>query len=147
VFFWERKILGHKADKPCMITVVQHLQDLWIGMGKVIDNENWSVASPKIKILSNLIQAYARRTSSQAERQLNLISQENPARNVEKASNVGIVEILPLNATLPANLCTLDRELQDRDVYVPMDVNTFMKGFSGWLRLLNMSVAVAFGGF
>jgi phage baseplate assembly protein gpV len=47
--------------------MVQHLQDLWIGMGKVIDNENLSVVSPKIKNLSNLVQAYARRTSSQVE--------------------------------------------------------------------------------
>jgi hypothetical protein len=92
------------------------------------------VVSPKLNIMSNLIQAYARQTSSQAERQLNLISQEEPARNVEMASNVVIVEILPLNTILPSNLRTLNRELQDRHVYMPMDVNTFMKGFSGWQR-------------
>ncbi len=26
--FFGRKIMGHKKDKPCMITSVQHLQDL-----------------------------------------------------------------------------------------------------------------------
>ena len=82
-----------------MLKMIQHLQDLCIGMGKFIDKENWSLVPPKLKNLSNIIQAYARRTSSRAERQLNLISQVEPARTVEKVSNVAIVEILPLNAT------------------------------------------------
>jgi hypothetical protein len=114
-----------------MLTLVQHFQDLWIGMGRFIDKDNWSIVSPMLKNMSNLIQAYVWRTSTKVERQLNLISQEIPARNVEKALNVAIVEILPLNATLHSNLCTLNTELRDRDVYVPMDVNAFMKGFSG----------------
>ena len=33
--FFGRKILGHKADKPCFTTIAQHLQDLWIGMSLV----------------------------------------------------------------------------------------------------------------
>jgi hypothetical protein len=34
--FFGRKILGNKVDRPCMPTVVQHLQDLWLGMGKTL---------------------------------------------------------------------------------------------------------------
>ena len=40
------------------------------------------------------------------------------------ASNIAIIEIISLNATLSYNLRTLNREAQDRDVYAPMDVNT-----------------------
>jgi hypothetical protein len=32
--FFGRKVKGHRADRPCLISVVQHLQELWIGMGK-----------------------------------------------------------------------------------------------------------------
>ena len=62
---------------------------------------------------------------------MNLINQEELARNVEKASNVSIIEIYLLIAMLPYSLRILNRELQDRDVYVPMDVNVFMKGYLG----------------
>ena len=30
--FFGRKILGQKTDRPCMPVVVQHVQDLWLGM-------------------------------------------------------------------------------------------------------------------
>jgi hypothetical protein len=38
--FCGRKVMGHKKDKPCTINVVQHLQELWIGMGKLLETEN-----------------------------------------------------------------------------------------------------------
>jgi hypothetical protein len=48
--FFGRKILGHKADRPCMPTVVQHLQDLWLGMGKTLKyGVNWLAVSLKIQ--------------------------------------------------------------------------------------------------
>jgi hypothetical protein len=81
--FFGRKILGHKSDKPDMALTVQHLQDLWIGMGDILAKCNWTSVSLPIKHLSILFQKYAQRTSSQAERQLSLINKERPARNVE----------------------------------------------------------------
>ena len=81
--FFGRKIFGHKADKPCMPTVVQHLQDLWFGMGNTLKHGvNWPVVSLKIKLLSELIQKYAQRIDDQVERQTRLISNEVPARIV-----------------------------------------------------------------
>ncbi len=57
--FWGRKALGHKVDRPCLLNVVQNLQELWIGMGYLIAKyENWIVFSPKLQILSNAIQGY-----------------------------------------------------------------------------------------
>ncbi len=53
---------------------------------------------------------------------------------METASNVAVIEVLPLSAILSDNLRVLNRELQDLEVYVPMDVNPFMEGFSGWQR-------------
>ena len=46
-------------------------------------DENWTVFSSKLKILSNAIQGYAKRVSSQVERQINLVNLEEPrpARN------------------------------------------------------------------
>jgi len=132
--FFGRKVLGHKADMPCMLTFVQHLQDLWIGFGKLTEKDNWPVVSLKIKHLSSLIQSYASRISSQAERQSNLANAEEPARSVETASFISIVDPLPHSATLPPSLILLNRKLQDLDVYVPMDAITFMDGFSGWQR-------------
>ncbi len=38
--FFGRKVMGHKADRPCLITVVQDLQEVWIGMGKVLTKGN-----------------------------------------------------------------------------------------------------------
>jgi len=49
---------------------------------------------------------------------------------VQTASNVAFVEVLPFNVVLPANLSVFNKELQDNDVYVRMDVNPFMKGLS-----------------
>jgi hypothetical protein len=118
-----------------MLTVVQHLQDLWIGFGKLTEKDNWPVVSLKIKHLSSRIQSYASRISSHAERQSNLTNVEEHARNVETAPFISIVEPLPHSATLPPiNLIPLNRKLQDLDVYVPMDAITFMDGFSGWQR-------------
>jgi hypothetical protein len=40
--FFGRKVMGHKADRPCLIIVVKHLQEVWIGMGKVLTKGiNW----------------------------------------------------------------------------------------------------------
>ncbi len=39
--FFGRKVLGHKVDRPCLTLVVQHLQDVWIGMGNVLTKGNW----------------------------------------------------------------------------------------------------------
>ncbi len=64
----------------------------------------------------------------------------DPARTVETASNVSIVEPLALNATLPSNLHTLNRKLQDLDVYVPVDLNLCMDGFAGWQRFVCVAI-------
>ena len=63
-------------------------------MGKNLDIENWLDVSRKLKNLSYLIQAYAGRIPSQAERQLNLIRTTVPARSVQTASNVTLVSPL-----------------------------------------------------
>ena len=132
--FFGRKCLGHKADRPCMTTVVQHLHDLWIGMGTVLKKGNWPEFSIKIKHLSHLIQKYAQRITSQAERQMNLISTAQPARTIETASNVAVIEPLPFHANLNHNLYNLNMALMDQDVYVRIDVNKFMKTFLVWQR-------------
>ncbi len=90
--------------------------------------------SRKLKHLSHLTQAYAGRISSQAERQLNLISSVIPARTIESASNVTLVSPLPFHAKLPSILVPLNMKLQDLDVYVPVDVNPYMEGFEYWQR-------------
>jgi len=74
------------------------------------------------------------RVSCQADRQLNFTAQYEPARNVQTASNVPVIEVLPFHVVLPANLRVFNKELQDRDIYVRMDVNPFMEGFSEWQR-------------
>jgi hypothetical protein len=133
--FLGRKAHGHKAYRPCLLTVVQNLQEIWIGMGCLLaKDENWIVFSPKLKILSNTIQGYAKRISSQAERQLSLVTLEEPARNMRTAFNVSVVEVLPFNVVLPANLRVINKELEDNKAYVRMDVNPLMEGFSKWQR-------------
>jgi len=99
--FCGRKTLGHKADKPCLMTTAQHRQELWFGMGKVLTEENWPVVAVKIKHLSLLIQNYARRISSQAVRQARLFNTEQPARSVEKAAHVAVIPSLLLRLALP----------------------------------------------
>jgi hypothetical protein len=47
--FFGRRIIGRKAEKPSMTTTVQHLQELWFGMGKILTEENWPEVSAKIK--------------------------------------------------------------------------------------------------
>ena len=91
--------------------------------------------SRKLKYLSTLIQAYAGRISSQVERQLSPILAVVPARGVETASNVTIVSPLELQAKLPSVLVTLNVKLQALDVYVPVDVNSYMDGFELWQRI------------
>jgi hypothetical protein len=126
--------MGHKTDRPCLISVVQHLQEVWIGMGKVLTKGNWPEVSVKLKNLSNSIQKYVERISSQAEMQLQLINQEEPARTVETASNVSVVESLPLISFLPSALYSLNERLLNLDVYERVDVNTFMTSLIGWQR-------------
>ena len=104
-------------------------------MGYLLEkDDNWKLFSPKLKTLSNAIQGYAKRVSSQAERQLNLITLDEPVRNVQTASNVAVVEVLPFHVVLPTNMRVLNKELQDNEVYVSMDVNPFMEGLSKWPR-------------
>ncbi len=92
--FVGRKILGHKAHRPCFLTVVQNLQELWFGMVYLLEkDDDWKLLAPKLKTLSNAVQGYAKRVSSQAERQLNLITRDEPVRNVQTASNVADVEV------------------------------------------------------
>jgi hypothetical protein len=92
------------------------------------------VFSPKLKISSNATQGYAKRVSSQAERQLSLFTLPEPARNVRTASNVSAIKVLPFSVVLPANLLLINKELEDNEVYVRIDVNPFMDGFSKWQR-------------
>jgi hypothetical protein len=126
--------MGHKKDKPCMINVAQHLQELWKGMGKILETENWPDVSRKLKSLLHLIQAYAGLISSQAERQLNLIRTTVPARSIQTASNVTLVSPLQFQSKLPSSLVTLNMKLYALDVYVPVDVNSYMEGFETWRR-------------
>jgi hypothetical protein len=56
--FFGRRSLSHRADKVCMLTTVQHLQELWIGMGKVVTRVNWPDVSLKIKVDPELRAAY-----------------------------------------------------------------------------------------
>jgi len=104
-------------------------------MGYLVEkDDNWKLFSPKLKTLSNAIQGYANRVSIKAERQLNLITLDEPVRNVQTAYNVAVVEILPFHVVLPTNMRVLNKELQDNEVYVPMNVNPFMVGLSKWQR-------------
>ncbi len=48
-------------------------------------------------------------------------------RNVQTASYVALVEVLPYNIVLPASLRVFNNEPQDNEVYVRMDVNPFME--------------------
>jgi len=116
--FFGRKVLGHKADRPCMTTMVKHLQELWIGMEKKLKKENWPEVSSKIKHLSDLIMKYANIITSQADRHIDLINNEQPARTLETASNVAVIEPLPLSATLSCHLLTLNMTIMDQEVYV-----------------------------
>jgi len=135
--------LGHKADRPCLLNVAQNLQKLWIGMGSLLEkNENWIVFSTKLKVLVNAIQGYVKRVSRQVESQLSLITLNEPARNVETAFYVILVEVMPFYLVLPANLLVLNKELQDNEVYVRMDVNPFMEGFSKWQRCAKYEFAL-----
>jgi hypothetical protein len=133
IFFGKKK-LGHKADKPCLMTTAQHRQELWFGMGKVLTEENWPVVAVKIKHLSLLIQNYARRISSQVVRQARLFNTEQSARSVENAANVAVIPSLLLRLTLPDELFQLNMKLMHLDGYMRLEVNTFMEGLVAWQR-------------
>jgi hypothetical protein len=126
--------MGHKDDKPDVTYVVQHLKGLWIGMGNVLTNGNWPAVSVKIKHLGTIIQKYFQRTSSQAERQMNLINLVEPARNVENASNVTLVESLRFQATLHEHMRPLNSRLIVVEIYLRVDVNPFMDSLNEWQR-------------
>ena len=114
-------------------------------MGKILETENWPNVSRKLKSLSHLIQAYAGHTSSQAERQLNKIRTAVPARSVQTASNVTLVSPLQFQTKLPSSLVTLNMKLRVLDVYVPVDVNSYMEGFETWrskFALLYSSIVI-----
>ncbi len=100
----------------------------------MVKKENWPGMPVKIKHLSNLIQKYALRISSHVERHMALINTEEPARTVETASHVQAVESLPFNRLLPRQLYPLNLKLLEMDVYVPIDVNTFMESLLTWQR-------------
>jgi hypothetical protein len=134
VVFFGRKILGHKADKPSVTTIVQHLQNLWIGMGIVKIKGTWPSIFLKITNLSLQIQKYYQRFYSQAERQLNLISSAQPARTLENASNVANIEPLPLSKNMCDHLITMNIAMMDKDVYIRMYLNPFVDGFLRWQR-------------
>ena len=53
---------------------------------------------------------------------------------METASNVSLVEVMPFHLVLPLVLRVLNKELQDNEVYVRMEVTPFMEGFSKWQR-------------
>ena len=117
-----------------MTTMVQHLQELWFGMGKIVTEENWPDVSAKIKHLSLLIQNYAHRISNQVVRQSKLYNTAQPARSVENASHVEIIEPLLLRLTLPNALLHLNTELMRINEYVRMEVNPFVEGPVTWQR-------------
>ena len=84
----------------------------------------------KLKHLSNLIQKYAERLSSQAERQLALINAKEPARNVDDASNAVTIESLLLHALLHHLLYSFDMTLIYFEIYVLIDVNSLERHLS-----------------
>ena len=86
------------------------------------------------KTLSDLIQKYALRIDNQAKRQTRLIITEVTARTMETSSNVCIIEPLPFNATLPPRLYNINKKLMDLNVYVPIDVSSFIIGCVGRQR-------------
>jgi len=57
-----------------------------------------------------------------------MITLDEHVWNVQTASNVAGVEVLPFHVVLLSNLRVLNKELQDNEVYVPMDVNLLMVG-------------------
>jgi hypothetical protein len=117
-----------------MTTTLQHLPELWFGMGKILTEENWPEVSAKIKQLSLLIQNYAHRISSHAVRQSRLYITAEPARRVKNASHVEIINPLLLRLTLSDALFHLNTKLLHVDEYVQMKVNPFMEGFFTWQR-------------
>ena len=56
--FFGRKVIGHEADKLDVMYVVQHVQDMWIGMGNVLTNGIRHAVLAKIKHLITIIQKY-----------------------------------------------------------------------------------------
>jgi hypothetical protein len=103
-------------------------------MGNVKTKGNWPSVSLKITNLSLVIQKYYQRISSQAERQINLISSAQPARTLENASNVETIEPLPLSKDMCDVLITLNIAMMGKDFYIRMDLNPFLDGFPRWQR-------------
>jgi hypothetical protein len=103
-------------------------------MGNVKTKENWPSVSLKITNLLLVIQTCYQRISSQAERQINLISSAQPARTLENASNVATINPLQLSKDICDLLITLNIAMMDRDVYIRMDLNPFMVTFLIWQR-------------
>jgi hypothetical protein len=132
--FFGRKILGHKVYNPCLPSVVQHLQDMWFGMGIILKKGNWPVVSLKIKHLLTLIQKYAERTCSQTERQKRLFNTELHARNIENSTHVCIFEPLLIRLVLPPDPLHLNTNILKLVFYVRMEVNNYMEGRVAWQR-------------
>jgi hypothetical protein len=128
IFFGRKSLCHNKADKPCMPSALQHLQELWIGMGKVLTKKNWPVVFTKMKYLSNLIQEYSQRISSKAERSPRLSNTNQPARIVESASYVALIEPLLPGSFLPREHYRIKIKLMNVEVYVQLDGNPFMEG-------------------
>ena len=61
-----------------------------------------------------------------------LINTEEPARTVETASHVQVVDSLPINRLIPRQLYPLNLKLLEMDVYVSIDVNTFIESLLTW---------------
>jgi hypothetical protein len=112
-------------------------------MSLVLTEGSWPKVSLKIKHLSHLIQKCAERLSSQAQRRMELINFEQPARDLNAASNVTMVESLLLHTSLPHQLFSINTSLLDPDLYVRLDVNPCMEFFVGWQRFVVLSRSFA----
>jgi hypothetical protein len=132
--FFGHKCIGHKLERHSMMLTVQHLQDLWIGMGKLVIKDNWHAVALNIRHFSSLIPKYTECISSQVERQLNRINTEHPARDIEIAPHVAIIEPLTSSVTLPYQLHRLNLDFSRVHLYVRLEVNPFMKGLVTWQR-------------
>ena len=125
--FFGIKTLHHKGDRPCLNSAVQHLKDLWFGMGRILKKGNWPEVSLKIKHLSTLIQKYGERICSQTERQMRLFNTEQAARNVENSAHLSIIESLLHRLALSSELLhLLNINIVNNGFYVRIEVNNYM---------------------
>ena len=88
----------------------------------------------QLKHLFLLIDKYAKRVLSQAERQQIHYQHEEHAITIEVASNVTTIEALPICRSLPSNLRRIRQDIMNKNMYELVDVSSYMGGMSKWQR-------------